>query len=77
MNLHHDAEPTAYANGLELPTWMWSDVLDELYAHASWLWEHGSEELADVIAQVADELARCTMIGRDAYEVTFDEGPDR
>lgn len=77
MGLHPDIDATVCANNLELPTWMWSDILDELYAHATWLWEHGREELADAIAEVADELARRTMIEPDGDASDAFEDVDR
>ena len=77
MSMHPEIDTTARANNLELPTWIWSDILDELYAHATWLWEHGREELADAIAEVADELARHTMIEPDEDASDTFEDVDR
>jgi len=77
MSPHPDIDTTACASNLELSTWMWSDILDELYAHAAWLWEHGREELADAIAELADELARSTMIGWDVDASDALEDVDR
>ncbi|MPZ63430.1 MAG: hypothetical protein GEU93_19530 [Propionibacteriales bacterium] len=52
-------EPTGLPS---LTSWQWSDVLDELYAHATRLWEHDREELADALAELADALARQAWI---------------
>jgi hypothetical protein len=77
MSMQPGTNMAACANNLELPTWVWSDILDELYAHATWLWEHGREELADAIAEVADELARHTMIEPDVDASDGFEDVDR
>lgn len=63
MSASDSHTPQAFAGLPKMTSWQWSDVLDELYAHATWLWEHDREGVADSLAEVADALASHVMIG--------------
>jgi hypothetical protein len=48
----------AWALMPRLTRWQWAELLDDLYEHDAWLWDHHHEELADAVAELADAVAR-------------------